>query len=90
MALTVAPARRLAVRTEAAVKPPQVSSLCFWHCTCGSTLIQPETSMAAARVLIHLVQGVTLPPKKPVEVPSTFGFVYNAERLNSRAAMVSP
>jgi hypothetical protein len=49
---------------------------------------------AAAKVTIRVhppaLQGVTLPPKKPVEVPSTFGFVDNAERLNSRAAMVSP
>ena len=33
-------------------------------------------------------QGVTLPPVKPQVPPSRFGFVENAERLNSRAAMV--
>ena len=31
---------------------------------------------------------MTLPPKKPQKLPPAFGFVYNAERLNSRAAMV--
>ena len=34
-------------------------------------------------------QGVTLPPVQPSVPPSKFGFVENAERLNSRAAMVS-
>ncbi|EFN51016.1 hypothetical protein CHLNCDRAFT_28458, partial [Chlorella variabilis] len=33
-------------------------------------------------------QGVTLPPAEPVVMPSTFGFVENAEKLNSRAAML--
>lgn len=36
----------------------------------------------------YFVQGVTLPPAEPVVMPSTFGFVENAEKLNSRAAMV--
>ncbi len=33
-------------------------------------------------------QGVTQPPYQPSVPPATFGFVDNAERLNSRAAMV--
>lgn len=35
-----------------------------------------------------LSQGVTQPPYQPAVPPATFGFVDNAERLNSRAAMV--
>jgi hypothetical protein len=34
-------------------------------------------------------KGVTQPTSKPVVPPPKFGFVENAERLNSRAAMVS-
>lgn len=41
------------------------------------------------KVKIYVDQGVTQPPVEPVVAPATFGFVYNAERLNSRAAMVS-
>ena len=36
-----------------------------------------------------MLQGVTQPPESPTLPPATFGFVDNAERLNSRAAMVS-
>ena len=32
---------------------------------------------------------MTLPPVKPVVVPSSFGFVEWAEKINGRAAMVS-
>ena len=34
-------------------------------------------------------RGVTQPRQKPVQPPPAFGFVDNAERINSRAAMVS-
>lgn len=33
-------------------------------------------------------KGVTQPPRSPIVPPAKFGFVENAERLNSRAAMV--
>lgn len=38
--------------------------------------------------MLHAVQGVTQPPLKPEVPPATFGFVENAEIINSRAAMV--
>ena len=37
--------------------------------------------------LVH-TQGVTQPPRDPEVPPATFGFVDNAERINSRACMV--
>lgn len=33
-------------------------------------------------------KGVTQPPRQPTTPPPMFGFVDNAERLNSRAAMI--
>eukprot|EP00890_Picochlorum_soloecismus_P000766 jgi/Picsp_1/1690/NSC_05164-R1_one helix protein len=33
-------------------------------------------------------KGVTQPPRSPIVPPAKFGFVENAERLNSRAAMI--
>jgi hypothetical protein len=33
-------------------------------------------------------KGVTQPPRSPIVPPAKFGFVDNAERLNSRAAMI--
>ncbi|KAK9813104.1 hypothetical protein WJX72_009139 [[Myrmecia] bisecta] len=33
-------------------------------------------------------KGVTLPKQKPSVSPAIFGFVENAERINSRAAMI--
>lgn len=41
-----------------------------------------------AEVYVKPPQGVTLPPRKPTMRASTFGFVSNAEVLNSRAAMI--
>jgi len=35
------------------------------------------------------VQGVTVPQRQPEVAPARFGFVDNAERINSRACMVS-
>jgi len=36
----------------------------------------------------NAAQGVTQPPRVPQVPPATFGFVDNAERINSRACMV--
>lgn len=50
---------------------------------------RPHTKGCRPFLLVAtLMQGVTQPPVQPVVSPSTFGFVDNAERLNSRAAMV--
>ena len=35
------------------------------------------------------MQGVTVPKSQPEVSPARFGFVDNAERINSRACMVS-
>ncbi len=35
-----------------------------------------------------LLQGVTVPQRQPEVAPARFGFVDNAERINSRACMV--
>lgn len=46
----------------------------------------------ASRVVVRAAgdvpKGVTMPPVQPTVPPATFGFVDNAERMNSRAAMV--
>lgn len=42
----------------------------------------------AAQQRVPLPKGVSLPPRVPVSPPALFGFVANAELLNSRAAML--
>lgn len=48
----------------------------------------PARRRLTVQAAIKPPQGVTQPPVQPVVSPSTFGFVDNAERLNSRAAML--
>ncbi|PSC74670.1 high-light-induced chloroplastic [Micractinium conductrix] len=74
------------------------SALCLSSCTPAAPAFSGATALrrAAARAPLAVranasvkpPQGVTLPPKKPQKLPPAFGFVYNAERLNSRAAMI--
>lgn len=40
------------------------------------------------RVVVPLPEGATQPTEEPVVPPAWFGFVENAERVNSRFAMV--
>ena len=37
---------------------------------------------------LSVLQGVTVPQRQPEVAPARFGFVDNAERINSRACMV--
>ena len=99
----------LAVRADAAVKPPQARPASQQPAQCWMWPVHPHLCVCSSQFVVvtgawhaqgsaspaeppfwrwlHL-QGVTLPPVKPAVPPSNFGFVYNAERLNSRAAMV--
>jgi hypothetical protein len=45
-------------------------------------------TMAAMSGGPHLPAGVSAPPRQPVTPDPKYGFVYNAERLNSRACML--
>ena len=52
-------------------------------CTLGNAC-----TASSLQVLSVRTQGVTQPPREPEVPPATFGFVDNAERINSRACMV--
>ena len=56
------------------------------HCLPARTSRLPPRSPPPR--LLPRLQGVSVPSKQPTVPPSNFGFVENAERLNSRAAMV--
>lgn len=43
---------------------------------------------APERVVLPLPDGATKPSEEPVMAPAWFGFVDNAERMNSRFAMI--
>lgn len=55
-------------------------------------LYRGRTLLRGARLCVRAQQGppkgVTQPPRSPVVPPPKFGFVDNAEVLNSRAAMI--
>lgn len=71
------------------------SSSSLQRCSLASRATAPRRAAPAraplavrANAAIKPPQGVTLPPVQPSVPPSKFGFVENAERLNSRAAMI--
>jgi hypothetical protein len=51
--------------------------------------VRPRRALATTvRASAPLPQGVTAPKRTPQAPEPRFGFVYNAERLNSRACMI--
>ena len=63
-----------------APKAPEVCTLVL--------LTTAEVSMYLPMPTGCCVQGVTVPKSQPEVAPARFGFVDNAERINSRACMV--
>lgn len=51
------------------------------------SLARPRAGVTV-RAAAQLPQGVSSPKRMPVAPEPKFGFVYNAERLNSRACML--
>jgi hypothetical protein len=59
--------------------------------TFSTTTTKPRRSRKPSPVSVRAAappSGVTQPPRSPVQPPPKFGFVENAEVLNSRAAMI--
>ena len=57
----------------------------------SSRSVRPAAARPARAVAVRAVQlpsGVTAPKRVPQAPEAKFGFVYNAERLNSRACML--
>eukprot|EP00892_Ulva_mutabilis_P006852 jgi/Ulvmu1/4539/UM002_0265.1 len=67
------------------VKSP-VSSPAF--CRPAPARFQPLGPRRVSACVLAPPKGVTEPSREPVQPPANFGFVYNAERLNSRACMI--
>jgi hypothetical protein len=47
-----------------------------------------SSRVRSVQVAAKMPAGITAPSKLPEVPPAKFGFVYNAERLNSRACML--
>jgi hypothetical protein len=55
---------------------------------CRASAVAPARAITRVAASVAPPKGMTQPPVKPTVPPPKFGFVDNAERLNSRAAMV--